>query len=1127
MTKQNQFEKTLNSSYNHTDFISFINEFLSGNSDPNCGIKSIAPDFYQEERSNFSYYVDGYYHIGYYNSEDNQKILLLSVCLRKGETVERARSMQRNFVKKLIENSNCVGALVAFYTKNEPDKWRFSFIRLDYEFSKGKITEKLTPARRYSYLVGKGEPSATALQRLFPIYENDFDCVTLDQLEEAFSVEKVTNEFYNQYKEKYLELKEYLDTNKDFVKESTERGFTSEEFSKKLLGQIIFLYFLQKKGWLGVNSFPVTLTKKEYDFAFWARTDKRLKDLMPKAYRETENGDYERNSKVLDSLSSEEKEIIASVVKGGDWGTGPRNFMRAIYNDSIKKGKNFFDDCLEELFYTGLNKNRGENCFYAPLCCRIPFLNGGLFEELENYDWRNNHFNIPNEFFSNVDKKGRDADGLLDIFDRYNFTMNEDEPMEREVAIDPEMLGKVFENLLDVRDRKSKGAFYTPREIVHYMCQETLINYLSTKTGISEEAIRNFILYGEYFRDSDTVKTKKIEGSKYPVIDKERDLLISDEIFSFKKGVNRLKELDDLLANVKVADLAVGSGAFPVGVLNEIVKARNVLTEYLSIEMNYGEKRHFLLDGRRSYDLKINTIKNCIFACDIEPSAVEIAKLRLWLSIVIDDILTKADEADEQFSEHSKPRPLPNLDCNIICGNSLVDEFQGVKLISQSDLLNNMQKGHQFDMFQSGVDDLIRDLIKFQDKLFFEDNHEEKEQLKQKIQEIYNNIIYEQIKSDPKLTESYFEVIKQHSMPFVLWQLYFPKVFKENGGFDIVIGNPPYGAKISANDKKIYQRIFKATKTIKKKKKGSTDTFALFIEQGFNLTSKSGIVNLIVPMSVISSDSMTALHNLIESQCEKIFVASFAERPKQIFDSACVKTSIILLKKTGTPLRNLYTTKLVKRTSDDIQEIINNLQFVDSFEYKIFGRYPKIGTEFERDILKKLFLTGKKLENYRVLNSEHKIYYRSSGGRYYKVITPYSTGSSKEVGFPVSIKNLKILSAILGTSLFWFYQQAYTDCLDLKQSEISSFPVPNLEKIEPSKLQNLISAYDEYLQDIEKNVIVHKSSSYNVDSFKEYKIQKSKKYIDRLDDLVGEMYNLTKEQVDFIKNFEINVRISE
>ena len=120
------------------------------------------------------------------------------------------------------------------------------------------------------------------------------------------------------------------------------------------------------------------------------------------------------------------------------------------------------------------------------------------------------------------------------------------------------------------------------------------------------------------------------------------------------------------------------------------------------------------------------------------------------------------------------------------------------------------------------------------------------------------------------MTESYFEVIKQHSMPFVLWQLYFPKVFKENGGFDIVIGNPPYGAKISANDKKIYQRIFKATKTITGKQKGSTDTFALFIEQGLNLTSKNGIINLIVPMSVVASDSMTALHNLIESQVHRL-----------------------------------------------------------------------------------------------------------------------------------------------------------------------------------------------------------------------------------------------------------------
>src|SRR5574344_1882501 len=155
--------------------------------------------------------------------------------------------------------------------------------------------------------------------------------------------------------------------------------------------------------------------------------------------------------------------------------------------------------------------------------------------------------------------------------------MNEDEPMEREVAIDPEMLGKVFENLLDVKDRKSKGAFYTPREIVHYMCQETLINHLVNKTGLRETDIRDFILYGDLMKDEDTVKSIR-EG--------RGEMLISSEIFDLKKGVNRLKELDDILANVKVADLAVGSGAFPLGMLNEIVKARETLSAYMSIGMN-------------------------------------------------------------------------------------------------------------------------------------------------------------------------------------------------------------------------------------------------------------------------------------------------------------------------------------------------------------------------------------------------------------------------------------------------------------------------------------------------------------------------------------------------------------
>lgn len=614
------FENVLTNPYDNGVFVNFVQEFLNN-------VELVAPSSYKKVYNNFSYYVDGYYHIGNYTGNDGNKIAIFSVALRRGDSVERARTMQRNFVKPLLENSMCAGALVAFYTLEEPEKWRLSFIRLDYEFSKGKVTEKLTPAKRYSYLVGKGEPCNTAKQRLFPIFNDDENNPDIDELEEAFSVEKVTNEFFQQYCEKYHQLREYLESNDDFMEEARIRNFTSEQFAKKLLGQIVFLYFIQKKGWLGVGAWPKYLSEKEYNNVFYTKgADGRIiKEYLPQIYVKTEDKYQFKGLTALETIpDSVEKTIADHMVNQQKWGNGDKKFVRTLYHWSVKKNMSFFDDCLEPLFYETLNKNRGEMAYCPFLHCRIPFLNGGLFEQLDNYKWKNNKFEIPNSIFSNADEKGkRDADGILDIFDRYNFTMNEDEPMEREVAIDPEMLGKVFENLLDIKDRKSKGAFYTPREIVHYMCQETLINYLVTKTGISESAIRDFILYGEYLRDEDTVKTLKItdaSGKAHYEFDKNKELLISEEILNFKKGVNRLKELDDLLANVKVADLAVGSGAFPLGMLNEIVRARQVLTEYLAIEMNAFQKKLFYAYGtdechaygRKAYDLKVNTIKNCI-----------------------------------------------------------------------------------------------------------------------------------------------------------------------------------------------------------------------------------------------------------------------------------------------------------------------------------------------------------------------------------------------------------------------------------------------------------------------------------------------------------------------------------
>ncbi len=894
--KRKIFEGTLTQPFDHDGYVQFLRELLDN-------MQIVAPNKEVKPWNTFSAAIDHYRHIGNYTGEDKNKVALFSVCLKNDKNLENARSMQRAFVKTLLENSDCAGALVAFYTKDDLDKWRLSLVRMDYEFSKGKLSTKLTPAKRYSYLVGKGEPCHTAQERLYPIFVADNIDPSLDELEEAFSVEAVTKDFFDKYREKYLDLKEYLDGNSEFVAEAESRGFDSEQFSKKLMGQIVFLYFIQKKGWLGVNAFPFRLKESEYKNAFFRRGQKP-KQLMPYVYKQAADGFFYRDNNAVLSLTPEDETELSTLVKGNAWGEGPKDFMRQIFEGCKGAGKNFFDDYLEPLFYTGLNQNRGDNAYFPPLHRRIPFLNGGLFEEMEGYDWRNNDFSIPNELFSNIDEKGkRDADGILDVFDRYNFTMAEDEPMEREVAIDPEMLGKVFENLLDVSDRKSKGAFYTPREIVHYMCQATIINYLASKTNIPEEDIRKFIIYGEYFRDEDTKKTLPIENETGRLLqgdeiyyykhhmefDRDKDLEIPETIFSYKKNVNRLIELDNLLANVKVVDPAVGSGAFPVGMLNEIVKARDTITNYLIIEMNRSQRLSYR-SMRTIYRLKRETIKNCIFACDIEPSAVDITKLRLWLSLVIDNLIMTEENAELGYT--TKPRELPNLDCNIICGNSLMDEFEGIRLLTENAALHNESQNRQTTTFDQGLEVMINELIDLQSKLYDEKDHVAKDSLKGQIQDIYNQIVLEQIKGNSRLVDDYYRAMQLPSKPFVLWQLYFPRVFRDNGGFDIAIGNPPYIGFHNVPDKEYYKRRYYSAN-------GKYDFYVLFIEHGLNLAAPSGIVSYICPSYFYKRNYGKNVRTLLLKNASIKYIADFSDY--QIFDSALTYTCIFGAQKGNNP----------------------------------------------------------------------------------------------------------------------------------------------------------------------------------------------------------------------------------
>ncbi|MDP1551929.1 MAG: hypothetical protein Q8M06_02805, partial [Methanobacteriaceae archaeon] len=530
-------------------------------------------------------FVEAFDSLGTYMDDSKNFIQVFAVGLKRTSSRDRARTMQRNLSAKFLEKNDRDAALVAFYG-DEPEDWRFSFVKMEYELVKenGKVKTKtkLTPAKRSSYLVGLNEPNHTCRSQFLDLIREEDTKPTLEQIEASFGIESVTKEFFTEYKKLFIDLKESLE---DVIKndpvieqEFLENNILTTDFAKKLLGQIVFIYFLQKKGWLGVS-------------------------------------------------------------KQNSWGEGPKNFLRKLFDGEMGSYDNFFNDILEPLFYEALATER-DGDYYSKFDCRIPFLNGGLFEPANDYDWVGTDITLDNKIFKKI----------LHTFDLFNFTIKEDEPLEKEVAVDPEMLGKVFENLLEVIDRKSKGAFYTPREIVHYMCQQSLINYLKTNLSeISQEDIEYFIQKGEFALD--TIIKQQEQKKKY------------GKAVPYKTMPESIKEnsesINQLLKDIKVVDPAVGSGAFPVGMMNEIVRARSILSILSEIETKH-------------YILKRETIENCLYGVDIDSSAVDITKLRFWLSLVVDE---------ENIQDI---KPLPNLDHKIMCGNSLIEEFEGMKLFDET-----------------------------------------------------------------------------------------------------------------------------------------------------------------------------------------------------------------------------------------------------------------------------------------------------------------------------------------------------------------------------------------------------------------------------------------------------------
>lgn len=850
--------------------------------------------------------------------------------------------------------------MIFHYIDEDKWDWRFSFC------SKQGNNQQSTDSKRYTFLLGPNQSCRTAAENFQKLLDKQGD-VNLKDIIEAFDVEALSKEFFDKYKAKYEKFCNYIYCNRSdaslFGHEFTEWDEKLiRDYVKKLLGRIVFLHFLQKKGWLGV---PV---------------DKQ-------------------------------------------WGEGDTQFMRNLFNASTQEQKDNYLDCvLEPLFAGALNTQRPNDIFdlhVEGFCTtRIPYLNGGLFE-LDELDEPKSTF--PASYFED----------LFDFFYQYNFTIDENDPNDAEVGIDPEMLGHIFENLLE--DNKDKGAFYTPKEIVQYMCRESLIAYLTTCV-IKKQ--------GENHKPEDKIS------------ESVRQLLTKPEDIVPKMTKEHLDEFGSYIRNVKICDPAIGSGAFPMGLLNELVRCRVFINAWAK------DEKGNLLEGDYAA-LKTEIISNNIYGVDIEKGAIDIARLRFWLSIIVDE---------------QNPHVLPNFDYKFMQGNSLIPTFDGkyINLDTKSQQHINVnamrkEKQHLYELKQKyyqaegeakhelnvQIKDTILKLISrqlgYESRSWYQNNMVEPslsidDVTNMSFDEVRKTLPEDKLKSIA-LAESLHAKLNDTSIPvaersqiniyFFDWRIMFTEVFDNgNDGFDIVIGNPPY-LRIQEL-RKSNNELAEYLSSKYKSATGCFDLYVTFVEQGLKLVKPIGVMYYIMPVKWTNSSFGKGLRGLL---CDRSFISSIINfEAYQIFNAStytgihCFKHSdflsyleldrdiknnqelheylnsitqsdfvkikpntseawILTNRKVNSVLEKLN--KLPLRLSDVFDKIFQgiatskddvyflyNCHLTNSFEIEGFSKYLKKNVTIEKGLVKPL-LKGEDVHRYEPLSSDRYVIfpYNLSNGR--------------------------------------------------------------------------------------------------------------------------------------------------
>lgn len=698
------------------------------------------------------------YFLGSMTTQDNYELGFFYYKMEDGSVLRRKVGL-RNLIRPYL-GYGFDAALAVF---NDGTNWRLSLIC--------DLKEDATSTKRFTYVFGDEKAFyKTPILRFESLRTKANEFL---EIKKAFSVEALSDDFFDEYRKQYAEFVKFL-TGKEYVKKGNKwveqktgepdaQYFTSfkeddklvRDYIKKMMGRIVFLYFLQSKGWLAGNL----------------------------------------------------------------------HYMHDLFYDASDEVKeNFLDKVLEPMFFGLLNTKpedrssaplvNGVGVKYIPNADKIPYLNGGLFQQ-EKIDEVDSVF--PAGMFQS----------LFDFFDSYNFTIDENDPNDAEVGVDPEMLGKIFENLLE--DNKDKGAFYTPKEIVRYMCQESLTAYL--QTGIEDAEVKEHI--------ANFVKTNDVE---------ELGGASSELAMS----------IDRKLIDVKICDPAIGSGAFPMGLLRELYACRK------SIE---------IFEEDNAADIKRHIIQNNIYGVDIEKGAVDIARLRFWLALIIDE---------------KEPMPLPNLDFKIMQGNSLLESYKGVDLDVTSKKLKTGKDTKKtrgvlsLGFEETDVQKTIQDLVK---SYFSITDHTLRAQRRQQI----DKYVKDYIKICAEENHEVQDAVDELEIPndqFFLWHTYFADVF-EKGGFDIVIGNPPYGVSIKDDYRKAVVASW-----------GNVPDYEIyyyFVVLAAPLLKEKGIMSYIIPNTFLFNTFAKHFREMLVEKWNVLEILDCTKFP--IFESAVVRNAINLFQK--------------------------------------------------------------------------------------------------------------------------------------------------------------------------------------------------------------------------------------